>query len=173
MEVLILGGFASFGAKIIAIIFNTDISEAGYLMGKQQTMFGPNMKRVFFSLLFNYHFFMFISGLTLVFGSGGGMLFGGYIIKRFDLKLRSIIRFCCACQVICMCFGPVFLASCPSQPVIGVSAPYPGNRFVYAYKYLFIHRQSLKAIGIYIDIIYIISNYLCFRTTLIYQRSYS
>lgn len=34
MEILILGGFASFGAKIIAIIFNTDISEAGYLMGK-------------------------------------------------------------------------------------------------------------------------------------------
>lgn len=56
MEVLILGGFATFGAKFIAMIFNMDISKAGYLMGKWQTMFGPIMKMTFSLMLFIYHF---------------------------------------------------------------------------------------------------------------------
>nr|XP_022328748.1 solute carrier organic anion transporter family member 4A1-like [Crassostrea virginica] len=99
VEVLIFGGLATFGAKIITEFFNTDISEAGYLMG-----------------------------LTTVIGSGGGMLFGGYVVKRFNLRFRGIIRFCCACQLLCMCLGPAFLASCPSQPFAGLTSPYPSNR---------------------------------------------
>nr|XP_022328749.1 solute carrier organic anion transporter family member 4A1-like [Crassostrea virginica] len=98
VEIFIIGGLATFGAKLFQEFFNVDIYEAGNLMG-------------------------FIT----VPGSAGGMLFGGYIVKKFDLKCRGIIRFSCACLFLCMCLGPSFLASCPSRPIAGVSTSYPAN----------------------------------------------
>lgn len=73
-------------------------------------------------------FLLFLAGFITVPGSAGGMLFGGYIVKKFDLKCRGIIRFSCACLFLCMCLGPSFLASCPSRPIAGVSTSYPANR---------------------------------------------
>uniref|UniRef100_K1QEF8 Solute carrier organic anion transporter family member n=1 Tax=Magallana gigas TaxID=29159 RepID=K1QEF8_MAGGI len=99
VEIFIIGGLATFGAKLFQEFFNIDIYEAGNLMG-------------------------FIT----VPGSAGGMLFGGYIVKKFNLKCRGIIRFSCACLFLCMCLGPSFLASCPSQPIAGVSTSYPTTR---------------------------------------------
>lgn len=52
------------------------------------------------------------------------MIFGGYMVKKFNLRVRGIIFFCCACIGIAALFGPSFLASCPSQPVAGVSTSY-------------------------------------------------
>ena len=75
-----------------------------------------------------HFFFLFLAGFITVPGSAGGMLFGGYIVKKFDLKCRGIIRFSCACLFLCMCLGPSFLASCPSRPIAGVSTSYPANR---------------------------------------------
>lgn len=69
------------------------------------------------------------TGFITVPGSAGGMLFGGYIVKKFNLKCRGIIRFSCACLFLCMCLGPSFLASCPSQPIAGISTSYPTIRF--------------------------------------------
>lgn len=64
------------------------------------------------------------TGAITIPGSGGGMIFGGYMVKKFNLRVRGIIFFCCACIGIAALFGPSFLASCPSQPVAGVSTSY-------------------------------------------------
>ncbi|XP_062617842.1 solute carrier organic anion transporter family member 4A1-like [Saccostrea cucullata] len=98
VEIFIIGGLATFGAKLFQEFFNVDILEAGNLMG-------------------------FIT----VPGSAGGMLFGGYVVKKFNLKCRGIIRFSCACLFFCMLLGPSFLATCPSRPIAGVSRTYPST----------------------------------------------
>ena len=68
--------------------------------------------------------FTFISGAITIPGSGGGMIFGGYMVKKLNLRLRGIIYFCCICVGLAALLGPSFLASCPSQPVAGVSTYY-------------------------------------------------
>ncbi|KAK3092404.1 hypothetical protein FSP39_002395 [Pinctada imbricata] len=95
IELLVIGGLATFGAKILTIIFNVDLTEAGSVMG-----------------------------IITIPGSGGGMLVGGYLVKRFNMDCRGIIRLCFVCMAICLLFAPAFLANCPSQPMAGVSTPY-------------------------------------------------
>ena len=63
-------------------------------------------------------------GIITIPGSGGGMLLGGYLVKRFNLKCRGIIRMCAAFMVAaCLC-GPFMLAQCPNDPVYGMDSPY-------------------------------------------------
>lgn len=52
------------------------------------------------------------------------MIFGGYIVKKLDLKLRGIIYFCMISVGLAATVGPSFLASCESRPVAGVSTVY-------------------------------------------------
>ncbi|KAH3858651.1 solute carrier organic anion transporter family member 4A1-like [Dreissena polymorpha] len=95
VEALIIGGMATFGAKLIQEKFNVDITYAGTVMG-----------------------------IITIPGSGGGMLLGGYLVKRFNLKCRGIIRMCAAFMVAaCLC-GPFMLAQCPNDPVYGMDSPY-------------------------------------------------
>ncbi|CAG2204508.1 SLCO4A [Mytilus edulis] len=94
-ETLLIGGTATFGAKIIKEFFNVDLATAGTIMG----------------------------AITIP-GSGGGMIFGGYMVKRLNLKLRGIIYLCCISIGLAALLGPSFLASCPSQPLAGVSEAY-------------------------------------------------
>ncbi|CAG2204509.1 SLCO4A [Mytilus edulis] len=65
-----------------------------------------------------------LPGAITIPGSGGGMIFGGYMVKRLNLKLRGIIYFCCISIGLAALLGPIFLSSCPSQPLAGVSTDY-------------------------------------------------
>ncbi|XP_069117596.1 solute carrier organic anion transporter family member 4A1-like [Argopecten irradians] len=94
-EALIIGGLATFGAKLLQEFYHVDLTKAGLIMG-----------------------------LITIPGSGGGMLLGGYLVKRFDWKFPGIIRYCAICMFICMLIAPSFLASCPSQPLAGISINY-------------------------------------------------
>ncbi|XP_076095973.1 solute carrier organic anion transporter family member 4A1-like isoform X2 [Mytilus galloprovincialis] len=94
-ETLLIGGTATFVSKIIQEFFNVDLATAGTIIG----------------------------AITIP-GSGGGMIFGGYMVKRLNLKLRGIIYFCCISIGLAALLGPIFLSSCPSQPLAGVSTDY-------------------------------------------------
>ncbi|XP_060592764.1 solute carrier organic anion transporter family member 4A1-like isoform X2 [Ruditapes philippinarum] len=95
VEALIIGGMATFGAKLIQEKFNVDITWAGTVMG-----------------------------IITIPGSGGGMLLGGYLVKKFKLKCRGIIRVCAGFMLAAFCFGPFMLAHCPSDPLAGLDHPY-------------------------------------------------
>lgn len=94
-EALIIGGMATFGAKLMQEKFHIDLTRAGLIMG-----------------------------IITIPGSGGGMLLGGYLVKRFKLKFRGIIRLCAGFMFSALLFGPFFLASCPNDPLVGVDQPY-------------------------------------------------
>lgn len=102
VEALIIGGMATFGSKIIQEKFNVDIIWAGTVMG-----------------------------IITIPGSGGGMLLGGYLVKRFSLKCRGIIRMCAGFMLASVCFGPFMLAHCPSDPVVGIDRPYMAEGSAY------------------------------------------
>jgi hypothetical protein len=57
-------------------------------------------------------------------GAGGGMFFGGYIVKRKKLKCRSIIRFNLVLACIALFLGCLFLIHCPTQSIAGVTVDY-------------------------------------------------
>ncbi|XP_021348098.1 solute carrier organic anion transporter family member 4A1-like [Mizuhopecten yessoensis] len=58
-----VGGLATFGSKLLQEFYHVDLTKAGLIMG-----------------------------LITIPGSGGGMLLGGYLVKRFDWKFQGIIR---------------------------------------------------------------------------------
>ncbi|XP_045187435.2 solute carrier organic anion transporter family member 4A1-like isoform X2 [Mercenaria mercenaria] len=95
VEALIIGGMATFGAKLIQEKFNVDITWAGTVMG-----------------------------IITIPGSGGGMLLGGYLVKKFQLKCRGIIRMCAGFMLAAFCFGPFLLAHCSSDPFAGLDHAY-------------------------------------------------
>ncbi|XP_052697071.1 solute carrier organic anion transporter family member 4A1-like isoform X2 [Crassostrea angulata] len=95
IELLVVGGLAVFGAKLIHVLFNVDLTTAGSVMG-----------------------------IITIPGSGGGMLLGGYIPKKLKLRCRGIIRLCFICMAICLLFSPTFLINCPDQPISGLDTPY-------------------------------------------------
>lgn len=65
-----------------------------------------------------------VTGIITIPGSGGGMLLGGYLVKRFHLKCRGILRMCAGFMITALCFGPFLLAACPGDPVAGIDKPY-------------------------------------------------
>ena len=73
---------------------------------------------------YNWNNSSYITGGITVPGSGGGVILGGYLIKRFNLKVGGILRMCGACLFLCVLLGPSFLAVCPRTDIVGVSVPY-------------------------------------------------
>ncbi|KAK3610855.1 hypothetical protein CHS0354_039126 [Potamilus streckersoni] len=97
-EALVIGGYATFGVKILHQRFNLDLPTAGSIFG-----------------------------IVTIIGSGGGMLLGGYLVKRFQLKCRGIMRLCSGFMLVSLLLSPAFLVHCPSSSIPGVSAFYPGQ----------------------------------------------
>ena len=67
------------------------------------------------------------TGFATIPAGGGGTFIGGYLVKRFDLKCRGIIKLCLlttTCTVILML---VFLVRCPNVKMAGVNAHYAGD----------------------------------------------
>lgn len=94
-ETLLVGGVTAFGSKIAQQLFNIDLATAGTVIGA-----------------------------ISIPGAGGGMVFGGYMVKKLKLRLRGIIYFCCVCMCFAAVLAPSFLMTCPSQPVAGISTSY-------------------------------------------------
>ncbi|KAL8620027.1 hypothetical protein ACOMHN_015309 [Nucella lapillus] len=93
---LIVSGIAGFAPKIIEEKFNVKPTESGLIMGT----------------------------VTLM-GGAGGMAMGGFLIQKFHLKLRGIMRMC----LLFLMFGGVlgggcFFISCPQQRFAGLNSIY-------------------------------------------------
>ncbi|KAK3610854.1 hypothetical protein CHS0354_039125, partial [Potamilus streckersoni] len=98
MEFLVIEGLATFGMKILHQRFNVDLPTAGMAFG-----------------------------IVTIIGSSGGMLLGGYLVKRFQLKCCGIMRLCGGFMLISLMLSPAFLLYCPSPFIPGVSVLYPGQ----------------------------------------------
>ncbi|KAK3592932.1 hypothetical protein CHS0354_011732 [Potamilus streckersoni] len=70
---------------------------------------------------------MSFSGIVTIPGSGGGMMLGGYLVKRFRLKCRGIIRLCACSMSISLLLAPSFMTYCTRPPIAGVSVAYNGT----------------------------------------------
>ncbi|XP_067681617.1 solute carrier organic anion transporter family member 4C1-like [Haliotis asinina] len=95
VEAMIITGLATFGAKLLQQKFHADIATAGLIMG-----------------------------IVTVPGAGGGMILGGYLVKRLDLKCRGILRLCAASAAVCLLLTPSFLAWCEDTPLSGITTSY-------------------------------------------------
>ncbi|XP_062617844.1 solute carrier organic anion transporter family member 4A1-like [Saccostrea cucullata] len=98
IELNIVGGTAVFGAKLLHVLFNVDLTTAGSVMG-----------------------------IITIPGSGGGMLLGGYLPKKLQLRCPGILKLCFICMATCLLFAPTFLINCPDQPIFGLDKPYTGE----------------------------------------------
>ncbi|XP_069106710.1 solute carrier organic anion transporter family member 4A1-like [Argopecten irradians] len=63
-------------------------------------------------------------GAIVVPGATGGTLLGGYLIKRFDLRVKRILQIGMCLMTGSLVFGLVFIMSCPSIPFAGVNILY-------------------------------------------------
>lgn len=55
---------------------------------------------------------------------GGGTFLGGYIVKRWNMRCRGIVRLCMMCTVISLITIFTFVIHCPNMPMAGITAPY-------------------------------------------------
>ncbi|XP_076361815.1 organic anion transporting polypeptide 26F isoform X2 [Tachypleus tridentatus] len=93
-EGMILSGLATFLPKVIESQFSVAASAAALLVG-----------------------------MVTVPGAGGGTFFGGYLVKKFNLRCASIIRMCLLFSVICLTMCTVFFIHCPNPRFAGVDTP--------------------------------------------------
>lgn len=74
-------------------------------------------------------FFHLHTGMIAIPAAGGATFAGGYIVKRFDLTIRGILKFCVVVTIITVGFGFVFLIHCTNVPFAGVNVQYAaGNK---------------------------------------------
>ena len=71
-------------------------------------------------------FFTRVVGAITVPAGCGGMVLGGYIVKRFDLKVRGILKFVIGINVVVLVLANVFLVRCSNVDFAGVSVTYDG-----------------------------------------------
>ncbi|XP_012943551.1 solute carrier organic anion transporter family member 4A1 [Aplysia californica] len=97
-EALVVSGTATFGAKLFRELFHVNITKAGMFMG-----------------------------VITVPGAGGGMLLGGYVVKKLQLRCAGIIKLCGLVTGLSLLLAPSFLTRCPDVVFAGVSEPYPSD----------------------------------------------
>ena len=68
--------------------------------------------------------FCTFSGYAAVPAGGGGTFLGGYLVKRFNLGLKGIIRRCLGVSLPCLFCVLIFLINCESGPFAGVNIEY-------------------------------------------------
>ena len=67
--------------------------------------------------------FSFI-GYAAIPAGGGGTFLGGYLVKKFDLHVKGIIRLCLGLTSTVLFLGLVFLVHCQNNPFAGVNLEY-------------------------------------------------
>jgi organic anion transporter 4A len=95
---MLVSAFATFLPKVIEQQFSLTTSKAAILMG-----------------------------VVTIPGAAGGTFFGGYIVKRYNLKCAQIIKFCISCAAISIGLTMAFLISCPNMNFAGVTNSYPNE----------------------------------------------
>ena len=55
-----------------------------------------------------------------------GQIIGGYICKKFDLKVKGMLKLVLVSFILSVALTPVYLARCPDAPLAGVLVDYPG-----------------------------------------------
>lgn len=63
-------------------------------------------------------------GYMVVPAGGGGTFLGGYIVKKWNMRCRDIVRLCVVCTLISLVTIFIFLLHCPNMPMAGVTVPY-------------------------------------------------
>ncbi|KAK7884705.1 hypothetical protein WMY93_027828 [Mugilogobius chulae] len=67
-------------------------------------------------------------GIIMVPTLGGGTFIGSYIVKRFKLQVRGMIRFCLGCTLFSVFLNMMFLIHCPTVSMAGVTVPYTSSQ---------------------------------------------
>nr|XP_022311407.1 solute carrier organic anion transporter family member 4A1-like isoform X2 [Crassostrea virginica] len=91
----LLAGFATFAPKFIEAQFSLQASSAAQYVGYAAIPAG-----------------------------GGGTFLGGYLVKRFNLGVKGIIRFCLVISIPCFLCVLIFLISCQNVLFAGVNVNY-------------------------------------------------
>lgn len=68
-----------------------------------------------------------IMGIITVPAGGGGTFLGGYLVKKFNLTCKGIIKMCLIATICATMFTICFFISCPNLQFAGVTGPYPNN----------------------------------------------
>ncbi|XP_072028946.1 solute carrier organic anion transporter family member 4C1-like isoform X1 [Amphiura filiformis] len=100
-EGLIVSGMATFGPKVIETQFGKTAGQASLLMG-----------------------------LCTVPGGIFGTFLGGYLSKRWQLKVRGMLKLCCGSIVVALIAMSGILLRCPQEYLVGVNVDYSGNEMV-------------------------------------------
>ncbi|CAH1775346.1 unnamed protein product [Owenia fusiformis] len=66
----------------------------------------------------------FYGGLVAVIGAAGGQALGGFIAKRFNLKVKGMLKLSMGCCIACVAFVLIFLARCDSEKIGGITVSY-------------------------------------------------
>ena len=64
------------------------------------------------------------TGLVAIPAGGGATFLGGWLVKRLNLDIRQILKFCFVVSVITVGFGFIFLIHCANTPFAGISTHY-------------------------------------------------
>ena len=74
-----------------------------------------------------------VLGYAAIPAGGGGTFLGGYLVKKFDLHVKGIVRLCLGLTISVLLLMLVFLVSCGNNSFAGVNVEYGNtaeNRFV-------------------------------------------
>lgn len=74
---------------------------------------------------FNILCFIFATGFLAIPGAALGQVTGGYLCKRFNLKLVGILKLVLISSSLVVCLTPVFWAKCADVSLAGVLVNYP------------------------------------------------
>ncbi|GAV05795.1 hypothetical protein RvY_15870 [Ramazzottius varieornatus] len=98
-DAFLVMAFSTYGPKIIQSQFGYSASTASVIMG----------------------------AVTIPMGAGG-MFIGGYLVKRFNLDCRGILKFCLVCSLAALATIFVLLIRCPNESFVGVNVPYNSSQ---------------------------------------------
>ncbi|XP_021347931.1 solute carrier organic anion transporter family member 4A1-like [Mizuhopecten yessoensis] len=91
----VLAGFATFTPKFIQEQFSIPSSKAAMIVG-----------------------------FAAIPAGGGGTFLGGYLVKRYKLRMKGIIRLCLGLTLPSLILALCFIIHCPNQAFTGVNVPY-------------------------------------------------
>jgi len=92
---LIIAGLAAFAPKITEQQFGLSASSASLLVG-----------------------------IVALSAAGGGNLLGSYLLKRFDMNFKAIMRMCLGVALVSLFFTSAFAISCPNERFAGLNTRY-------------------------------------------------
>ncbi|XP_796312.3 solute carrier organic anion transporter family member 4A1 [Strongylocentrotus purpuratus] len=72
----------------------------------------------------------FLIGIAMLPGLSGGVLLGGLLTKKFNLKVRGMLTFAIFSGLVTIVLLGTLLLRCPQLPVIGVTAAYDGQNLM-------------------------------------------